>query len=468
MSDTLSPGSISNLVLNQDVVFRADFPDGNVPSMPQMYWRAGILWRGDGLTWVRGPQLTPEKRFGQLAGPLVRQRIILQPHGARWLYALDRPAAIELRGAHFEAGGFVQSNRPVLKRLQYDVFSRPENREFVLPADQRVETLRLPSHVSPRALALVRDWRAAYPTDRALVDAALQHFRTERFVYTLQPGAYEGPNALDEFLFERRAGFCEHYAAAFATLMRFANIPSRVVIGYHGGEYNTLGKYIIVRQSDAHAWCEVWIKGEGWVRVDATDVIAPDRLTSGLETFLQTRSGANQPGNQVSSAVTGWREVLREGRLAWDNLNHQWDLRVLGFDEENQRTFLASFGFGTFQWVDFVLWMAIPGTVILAVVGFWQRRPGRSPHDPVVQLYERFCQRLATAGLPREPSEGPSRYGERAAARFPAVAPQIRAIIELYTALRYAPTPPSPTLLRRALRALPHRLPISPPTVPAN
>jgi transglutaminase-like putative cysteine protease len=458
MSDRLSPGSIASLALNQEVVFRADFPDGNVPSMSQMYWRAGILWHGDGLTWTRGPQMTPERRVGQLTGPLVRQRIILQPHGLRWLYALDRPAAVEARGAHFEAGGILQSNRPVLKRMQYDVFSRPENREVILPADQRVETLRLPAHTSPDVVALVRGWRTAHPADRALVEAALQYFRTERFVYTLEPGTYESADPLRDFLFERRAGFCEHYAAAYATLMRLAGIPSRVVIGYHGGEYNSLGKYVMVRQSDAHAWCEVWIKGEGWLRVDPTDVIAPDRLTSGLDTFLQTRAGANQPANQSSSAVTGWRDLQREARLAWDNLNHQWDLRVLGFDEENQRTFLASFGFGDFKWIDFLVWMVTPSALILGLVGLWLRRPGRSPSDPIVRTYARFCQRLASAGLPREPAEGPHHYGERAATHFPAAAAQIRAIIALYTALRYSPTPPAPALLRRALRALPRRL----------
>jgi transglutaminase-like putative cysteine protease len=458
MSDRLSPGSIASLVLNQDVVFRADFPDGNVPSMSQMYWRAGVLWHGDGLTWNRGPQMTPERRVGQLAGPLIRQRIILQPHGARWLYALDRPAASEARDARFMAGGYLQSSGPVLKRMQYDVFSRPENREVVLPADQRTETLRQPTHASPRVLALVRGWRTAHPTDRALVEAALQHFRTERFVYTFEPGTYESADPLGDFLFERRAGFCEHYAAAYATLMRLAGIPSRVVIGYHGGEYNALGKYVIVRQSDAHAWCEVWIKGEGWLRIDPTDVIAPDRLTSGLESFLQTRSAANQPANQTSSAVTGWRDLQRDARLAWDNLNHQWDLRVLGFDEENQRTFLTSFGLGDFKWVDVLVWMVIPSAMVLGLVGLWLRRPGRSPGDPVVHAYARFCQRLAAAGLPREPAEGPHHFGERAAAHFPAAAAQIRAIIALYTALRYSSEPPSPTLLRRALRTLPRRL----------
>lgn len=454
MSDRLDPGRIASLALGQEVVFRADFPDGNLPSMSVMYWRAGVLWRGDGLTWVRGPLLPPERRPGQLGGASIRQRIILQPHGARWLYALDRPAT-ELRGAYYEAGGFLQSERPVLKRMQYEVISRPDNREATLSASQRQETLRKPARISPRLQALVAGWRSAHPGDRKVMEAALQFFQHGRFAYTLEPGTYPGAEAFDEFLFGRRAGFCEHYAAAFATLMRVAGIPSRVVIGYHGGEYNARGRYVIVRQSDAHAWCEVWIKGEGWLRVDPTDVIAPDRISSGLATYLENREAANPDNVPPSAAAAGWREIRRDLRLVWDNLNYQWDLRVLGFDEDHQRNFLARIGFGDFRLAELAVTLAIGGALLLGALGLWQRRPGRPPSDAVSRGYSRFCQTLAAAGLPREPWEGPLRFGERAAAHFATHAAAIREIAALYTRLRYAPAPPPPAAFLRAVRALP-------------
>ncbi len=460
MSDNLSPGSVASLAMSQEVVFRADFPDGNAPSMGEMYWRVAVLWRGDGLNWVRGgPSGMPEA--SKLHGPVIRQRISIIPHGAKWLYALDRPTGdVRYIRAETQAGGFIQSRSPVLKNVTYEVFSRPQNRETTLPAVQRAESLSLPARVSPQTLALAQGWRTAHASDRDLVEAALRHFRTERFTYSLEPGTYDGLDPLHDFLFQRRIGFCEHYAAAFATLMRLAGIPSRVVLGYHGGESNAnaLGKYVIVRQSEAHAWCEVWLKGEGWQRIDPTEVIAPDRLSSGLESYLQGLSAAQNPTGQPSSAATGWRELRREARLAWDSLNHQWDLRVLGFDDETQRTFFTSLGLAPVRWLDFAVLMAVPCALLLGLTGLYLRRPSRPPLDPTSRAYARFCKRLAAAGLPRHPAEGPHHFGERAAAHFPAAATPIRAIAGLYTALRYAPTPPSPALLHRALRTLPRRL----------
>ena len=334
MSDRLSPGSVSSLALSDAIAFRADFPDGTTPSTADMYWRGGVLWRGDGLTWVAGPALAMERRAGQLAGPSFRQRISLQPHGTNWLFALDRPStdppAKPVRGAIFRPGGYLQSLRPVFNTLIYEVTSRPENRELTLPPDQRQAALAVAGRVSPEAQALVGKWMAGATGDRAVVDAALRHFGEEAFSYTLQPGTY-GEDAFDEFLFQRRAGFCEHYAAAFATLMRIAHIPSRVVIGYHGGNFNKLGQYVIVRQAHAHAWCEVWLRDTGWVRIDPTEAIAPERIGAGLETFFETR--ANQTAAAAGGGAAGarWRNAMQEARLAWDSINYHWDLHVQNF-----------------------------------------------------------------------------------------------------------------------------------------
>ena len=454
MSDRLSPGSIATLALGKATVLRAEFPDGNVPSMTAMYWRAVVLWKGEGLTWVHGNPMLPERSAGQLGGTPVRQHIIMEPHGARWLFALDQPAG-EVRGARLQAGGFLQTAHPVLKRLQYDVVSQPENHETSPPAAQRDAAAEKPARISPHVQKLVNDWRTAHRGDRALVDAALHYFRHERFTYTLEPGTYASADPLDEFLFVRRAGFCEHYAAAFATLMRVAGVPSRVVLGYHGGEYNAGGHYVIVRQSDAHAWCEVWLKGAGWARVDPTEMIAPERLSSGLDSFLESRAAAAPDAATPSAAATGWREIRHEIRLAWDNVNYQWDLRILGFDEENQQAAFHALGFGGFAWLEILVWVAAVGALILGSIGLWQRRPGRPPGDEAARAYARFCRTLAAAGLPREPCEGPARYGERAAERFAPQAAAIREITALYTRLRYAPAAPPPATFLRAVRALP-------------
>jgi len=457
MSDRLEPASVGALALGNEVVFRAEFPDGNTPSMSAMYWRGSVLWRGDGLKWWRGPELPAERRPGQLGGAAIRQRIVLEPHGAHWLFALDRPAT-KIRGAFLDTGGILQTERPVLRQMQYEVISRPDSRETTLPAIQRQATQRPPTRVSPQVQALVTRWRTAHGEDRALVEAALHHFRAERFAYSLEPGTY-GPDALHEFLFERRVGFCEHYAAAYASLMRLAGIPSRVVIGYHGGEYNARGRYVSVRQSDAHAWCEVWLKGEGWLRVDPTEVIAPERISSGFAGFLENRAAANPTGPAASAAATGWREIRRELRLVWDNLSYQWDLRVLGFDDDSQRSVIASLGLGDYRWAESTLTLLVGSLLLLGVLGLWQSRVRRPRSDPVELGYARYCRVLAAAGVTREPWEGPLGFGERAAARLTASAVAIREIADLYAHLRYAPAPPSASAFLHAVHAFAHRPP---------
>ena len=454
MSDQLSPGSISTLALNDEVAFRAEFPDGHVPPMATMYWRGLVLWDGDNLIWNVGSGLPGESRKGELRGPSIRQRISLQPHGDRWLFALDRPAS-DVNGANYIAGDCLQSIHSIRSTFLYDVTSRPEDREAAIPQFQRIASLQKPPSISPAVQRLITAWRASAADDRELVQMAMKYFRDERFVYTLDPGTYPRQGALDEFLFSRRKGFCEHYAAAFGTLMRVAGIPSRVVIGYHGGEFNQMGRYMIVRQSDAHAWCEVWIKDRGWLRVDPTDMIAPDRLGSGFDSYLEAHPADPAAASRVSTTVLGWREVMREARLAWDSINYEWDLRVLNFDHDNQRSFLSMIGLGDVKWATILFSAALTILLLLALLGLLLRRPGRTPSDPVGRWYARFCQAAEAGGVRRESWEGPKDFGDRAAASFPAQAAEIRAITSFSVQFRYAATPPLLGDFVKAVRALP-------------
>jgi hypothetical protein len=454
MSDRLSPGSISSLALSDQVVFRADFPTGAMPPISQMYWRGGVLWHGDGMTWTKGPSLLREVRRRQLAGGMIYQRISLQPHGEHWLFALDHPAS-EVRGAEYLAGNILRSEHAVTSRKLYEVFSQPEDHETVLPADQRVVSTGLPTRVPPRVKELVDGWKSANPDPRAIVDAASHYFRDQPFIYTVKPGTYDDPRALEEFLFVRREGFCEHYAAAFATLMRVAGLPSRVVIGYHGGDYNSLGKYVIVRQAHSHAWCEVWLKDEGWLRVDPTEMIAPDHITSTLNSYLESR-GVQGDGaaGQRSSSAAGWHRLQHELQLAWDSVNYQWDLRVLNFDQEAQRSFLFSLGLGSTSWSEILIWVMVVTAGFVAVLSLWLRQPTGAV-DKVSRGYARFCSALARAGLAREPWEGPQHFAARAAEQFPAQAEIIRRISDLYIELRYGAAKANPQPFLDAVRRLP-------------
>ena len=435
MSDEMKPGSISNIAVSNDIAFRVDFLGNAIPSSTMMYWRGAVLWQDEGLAWQRGLGQVGEWTREPLAGELITQRITLEPHGSKWLFALDRPEPS--KGLIYRVGGVLESPKPVLTPLRYDVTSRTENHQTVLSPRILKLALSTPA-LSPEVKGLVDSWRQRSASDREVISAALHFFRKEHFVYTLSPGGYKD-DSLDEFLFHRKFGFCEHYAAAFATLMRAANIPSRVVLGYLGGQYNSIGGYVIVPQSDAHAWCEVWLRGQGWIRVDPTTVVAPERVSSGLESFLKSAStaAATNARNSSSTGAVDLREILHEAQLAWDTANYQWNLRVLGYDEQGQRSVLTIAGLENIRGLGLLFRAAIAIALLLHFLAGWMHLRSRARRDKVSILYQKFCERLAGAGMIRHKWEGPLEFALRASARFPAHAEAIEEIRDEYIALRY-------------------------------
>ena len=457
MAEEIQPGSFAGLARNDAKAFRVEFPDGEPPPPTLRYWRAGVLWKCDNLVWTRGsgmpPWIRPPLRPN---APGIRQRVLVQPDGNKWLFALDWPVTT-VRDATFEAGEFLRSNRGILQPLLYEVTSQPNLNPAPLPRSHRLAALQLPKPVPPRAAALARQWRDTFQhRDAALVSNALQWIAQESFSYTLAPGDYDAAEGLEEFLFDRRAGFCEHYAASFATLMRLAGVPSRLVIGYHGGELNELGDYLIVRQSDAHAWCEVWLEGRGWTRIDPTSVIAPDRVAAGLQSLLQSRADRAGGGmGEDGGFNSGWRNPWRQAGMVWDNLNYQWDVRVLNFDQDEQRTFLARIGLGDLRGFSSMLVVALIVIGAIAGVAVFLRRPWQRSDDPVQRGYRRFCLGLAGAGVVRRLSEGPNDFAERAARALPEQGDFIRRITALYVRLRYGAEPPPAREFLREVAALP-------------
>ena len=277
-SDRLSPGSIAALANSSEIAFRAEFPGSNTRPPGPMYWRGVVMWHCDGMEWrapyaprPKSPSTTPDiagSRGLSVQSPNakeIQQRITLAPHGARWMFALDRPIKA-VPGAMLARGDYLWSVQPIRKSRRYEVVSS-EFSGNEITAKERAEALEVPASISPAVRDLAHSWTVQNHDPRGVVSSALQFFRTQGFSYSLTPGEYED---LEEFLFRRRVGFCEHYAASFATLMRLAGIPARVVVGYLGGEYNDLGHFFLVRQADTHAWCEVWLPENGWTRVDPT------------------------------------------------------------------------------------------------------------------------------------------------------------------------------------------------------
>src|SRR6266699_303696 len=313
-SDLLSPGGVAALGNSTDIAFRAEFPDRRTGPVGPMYWRGLVMWHCEGMEW-RAPYapapISDSSNGYPASDKAVRQRITIAPHGARWMFALDRPFGIP-PGARLARGNYLYSVQLIRKTRRYEVLSSTEPVRTELDAYERRQALQLPASISPAVRELAASFAADDSEPRQTVSRALQFFRNQGFRYSLTPGEYN-KNDLEEFLFHRRTGFCEHYAASFATLMRLAGIPARVVLGYLGGEYNDLGGFFLVHQADTHAWCEVWIPENGWTRIDPTSVVAPGRASQDLSSFLAGRVASGEIATGRSRFFT------RLARLAFVN-----------------------------------------------------------------------------------------------------------------------------------------------------
>lgn len=450
LSGSMSPGAISRLVESEATAFRATF-SGTAPTPEQRYWRGPVLWETDGRTWTTGgfvmhsPVLDEHR---QPAGDPVVQEITLEPHNKRWLLGLDRPYDMSVRATR-TVGSTWLSPLPITSRTRYTVTSYIESRTGSLNPILRTAALQLPDQLSPRLLELAQGWRNG-ATDREVMQQALEYFHNAPFIYTQSPPLL-GTDPMDEFLFETRRGFCEHYAAAFVLLMRSAGIPARIVTGYQGGEYNTVGEYWQVRQSDAHAWSEVWLPGSGWVRVDPTAAVAPERI----EHALDLGGAASGEAARFLLLESGWlASSWRSLRYTLDSLNNSWNQWVLSYGPNRQRELLAALGVENAGWKDMIVGLLIAISGLLAGIAGWMFLKKPQPADPVLHAWNSFCQRLERMGMPRKPSEGPRDYVRRVVAFRPELASEVNPIVDLYVTLRYA----SPDDMAGLLSRLKHRI----------
>jgi protein-glutamine gamma-glutamyltransferase len=440
-SDRLSPGSIAALTNSSEIAFRAEFPGSTATPPGSMYWRGAVMWHCDGLEW-RAPYVPVSIAGSARQLPrrnTIRQRITLAPHGARWMFALDRPFEIP-SGAILARGDYLWSVQTIRKARRYEVVSSlgPAGKELT-PGERR-EALDVPPSISPTVRELAQSWTTQNSNPRAIVNSALQFFRAQGFRYSLTPGDYRR-NDLEQFLFHRRVGFCEHYAASFATLMRLAGVPARVVVGYLGGEYNDLGHFFLVRQADTHAWCEVWLPDNGWTRVDPTTAVAPGRASLDLHSFLERGIASGQMEARRSGFLTQLARsaLFTNARLALETLSYEWDTRLLAFDADVQEVLLDSMGLANRGPFVLTIEIVIVAIALLVIYFGWMQLRSRSRADRVKTLYERFCRKAARLGVRRDPWEGPSDFSRRAALLLPDQSERIRQISNIYIALRYAP-----------------------------
>ena len=427
LSDSMSPGLISRLSQSDAIAFRVKFQKA-VPARRQLYWRGPVFWHFDGRTWRPG-EFRP---FGRLdfdaSGEPYDYEVTLEPHNHNWLFALEQAAKLP-PGANVTTDNMLISRLPVRARVRYDMRSYTSlGARGGDESDEVRRGLQLPRGFNPKARELAQSWAQSARSDADIAQKAFGYFREQGFLYTLEPPLL-GRDSVDEFLFDTKQGFCEHYASSFAFLLRAAGVPARVVTGYQGGDINPVDEYMIVRQSDAHAWVEAWLKGSGWVRFDPTAAASPVRLESGVAAAVP----ATDPLPLLARTSMLW---LIEVRYNWEALANKWNQLVLGYNPERQREFLTRVGMSEPSWENMALTLFWGVGGLLGLLTAWLLRRMRTL-DPVQRLWLRFCARLAKKGSPRAAHEGPADFVERTAARHPGEAERIRAIGARYIALRY-------------------------------
>jgi transglutaminase-like putative cysteine protease len=434
LSDRMSPGDISSLSMSTAVAFRVKF-EGEVPEPIDQYWRGLVLYRFNGRTWSGWDPMMDRNAREQIfvAGDPVRYQITMEPTRQQWVFALDIPFEWSRQEVFMGPQHQLAKEQPIDQRMAYDAVSytqyriNPEMTPFF-----RSWYKRLPTGSNPRTAELARKMRAAAASDEDFVRTVLSKFHNEEYFYTLEPPPL-GSHPVDRFMFDTRRGFCEHYASAFAVMMRAVGIPSRIVLGYQGGEMNPLGDYMIVRQSDAHAWTEIWLPNRGWHRVDPTAAVAPERIEAGI-------TGARWSGIGASWGLSAPIAWLHRMGLTWDALNAKWNDWVLGYGPDKQESFLERLGMEEPDWRKMMLMMIFFVVAILGIISLiliLRCRP--PPKDRAAILYRKFTR---VTGVAPNVGETPKDYALRLRAEKAELAADAQRVTEQYLLARYAPHVP--------------------------
>ena len=403
LGDSMSPGAIAELYIDDSPAFRVEFENGRPPPVDQRYWRGPVLWQFDGNTWRRAyfadqdaPDVVP------ITERSLRYRVQLEPHERRWLLALDYPVSSSRPESRVTIDYQLVARHPVTALSQYDVVSSPDFRDRNLGPGQRMMATQLPRDRNPRTLELAANLREQHPDDLDLINAVLRWFREDDFEYSLMTGPL-GRHGADEFLFDLKSGYCEYYASAFAILMRAANIPTRVVTGYQGGYWSEAGEYLLVRQSDAHAWTEVWLEDSGWVRVDPTAAVSPYRIRDGARGLVDS-------GRFIVDS-----DWLRNLRNQYDRIQRAWNQWVLGFDAERQRNLLKRLGLPDLDATRIGLLMLLIVLLVSAPIALYLLRHERlRPATAAEKAWAKILKRLRRRGLTRAIHESPMEFAKRA------------------------------------------------------
>jgi transglutaminase-like putative cysteine protease len=424
LGDRMTPNDWLDVLVDDSAALRAHFPAGP-PEPDQMYWRGPVLSDYDGEAWSRNVTLERLPTPGiRPIGQTVAYEVTLEPTERRDLVLLDLPISAPV-GSRLNADRVAVSGEPVDELRHYVGRSAPLA-QYTGPLGYRLRqaNLALPMNRNPRTRALAQQWASQTPDPLVLTRRFLKWVQKD-FQYTISTPPL-GIDATDEFLFDTHQGFCQHFSSAYSEFMRAAGVPARVVTGYAGGHFNDIGDYWIVYRKDAHAWSEIWVDGQGWVRVDPTAAVAPENILDTVDD-LQLRQQEGFAAQFLQPAF----DTGDYARKVWNDL-------VLGFNAARQKNLLRPLGLREAEAGELVVAFTIGALLALALTLWLLLRQHRDESDPVVLAWRRFARHLGNAtGLARAPNEPPQTYANRIAQAVPDGAPGVLALSRRYIGWRY-------------------------------
>ena len=432
ITDEITPGTISQLVQSDEVAFRVTFED-EIPEPSQLYWRGPVLWKTNGRKWTTGKSNADERPEPiEFIGEPINYDVTIEPSNKRWLFGLEMVSQLPKK-TYRTTDYQLKTLQPIRSRKVYSLSSYTS---FVLNKDGYNDLERglyLPRIPHPKTKELASKLRDEHKEPERIIEATLNWLKQQNFVYTLTPELIAG-DTIDDFLFNSRKGFCEHYAAAFTVLMRAAGIPARVVAGYQGGEVNPLGNYLIVRQRDAHAWTEVWLQGKGWIRIDPTSIISPIRVNEGINNAIPDALIDIPLGMENNeTALRLWQRL----KNTVDMVNYQWAQWVLGYGPEKQKQIIKYLGIEAFDWVKLTFYLFIAIGIIVAAITLYIFMKVPVSNEPAKKYYDSFCRKMARIGLKRLAYEGPADFATRISESRNDLKNETQNITNLYILVRY-------------------------------
>ncbi len=426
----MEPGGLSKLVLSNDVAFRVQWK-GKIPKQSELYWRGPVLWHTDGYKWTVGKEITGYPVDISFSGEPIDYTITLEPHSKPWIFALEMPGKLPQQTL-MTHDLQLHAIEPISKAQRYTLSAYTN---FIIPRKSQFELIRalkLPQGYHEKTRQLVQSWQKDGLNSLQIVNKALQMFNKE-FYYTLTPPILT-QDSVDEFLFNTKQGFCEHYAGAFVIMMRAAGIPARVVTGYQGGSLNPVSDYMIIYQRNAHAWAEIWLEEKGWVRIDPTAAVAPERINQGIENALpEAIIDVPEIINRSIFARNIWQRIVNN----WDMVNHYWNEWVISYGPQRQTQFLRQLGVKNADWRNLVIILLVSVAIVLSIICFIILTKRKTDQDEAKILYEKFCRKLERKYLKRYLHEGPVDFSRRAAIKCHTRSKQIKEITDIYIDVRY-------------------------------